>query len=177
MVIILYSNQQGSKSRQNPYQVYPPENIEKSSASSRYLWVRTTASTVWSAGSISESEVRATEKTVWCAAHLSKSSKMAQHVFLAFGGLHEDQSCSTLQKMAPITVKTVHQTSLLHIESNLDRLILLSPTHGQRSQQHSGEITLQTVLINKLKFLEATGDPEINNIVIPRSMVVEVLSW
>ena len=31
-------------------------------------------------------------------------------------------------------VKTVHQTSLLHIESNLDRLGLLSPTHGQRSR-------------------------------------------
>ena len=30
--------------------------------------------------------------------------------------------------------KTVHQTSLLHIKSNLDRLGLLPPTHGQRSQ-------------------------------------------
>ena len=37
--------------------------------------------------------------------------------------------------MAPTNVKTVHQTSLLHIESNPDRLELLSPTHGQCSQQ------------------------------------------
>ena len=45
----------------------------------------------------------------------------------------------TLQAMAPTNVKTVHQTSLLNVESNLDRLGLLSPTHGQRSQQQSGK--------------------------------------
>ena len=49
---------------------------------------------------------------------------------------------ATPQAMAPTNVKTVHQTSLLHIESNLDRLGLLSPTHDQRSQQQSGQITL-----------------------------------
>ena len=39
----------------------------------------------------------------------------------------------------PINAKTVHHTSLLHnIENDLDRLELLSPTHGQRSQQQSG---------------------------------------
>ena len=32
--------------------------------------------------------------------------------------------------------------SLLHIESNLDRLGLLSPTHGERCQHQSGRITL-----------------------------------
>ena len=45
--------------------------------------------------------------------------------------------------MAPTNIKTVHQTSLLHIESSLDLLGLLSSTHDQRSQQRSGEITLQ----------------------------------
>ena len=60
---------------------------------------------------------------------------------------------ASLQAMAPTNVKTDHQTSLLHIESNLDRLGILSPTHGQRSQQQSGQITLQPVLINKSKFL------------------------
>ena len=65
------------------------------------------------------------------------------------------KSYATLQVMAPTNVKTVHQISLLHIESNLDRLRLLSPTHGQRSQQQSGQITLQPVLI-KSKFLKAT---------------------
>ena len=76
---------------------------------------------------------------------------------------------AALQAMAPTNVKTVHQTSLLHnIESNLDRLELLSLTQGQRSQQQSGQITPQSVLINKPKFLKATHR---------RSMVVEALSW
>ena len=59
------------------------------------------------------------------------------------------KSYAALQAMAPTNIKTVHQTSLLHIESNLDRLGMLSPTHDQRSQQNTGKITLQPVLINK----------------------------
>ena len=43
------------------------------------------------------------------------------------------KSYTTLQAMAPANINTVHQTSLLHIESSLDRLGLLSPTHDQRS--------------------------------------------
>ena len=66
------------------------------------------------------------------------------------------KSYATLQAMAPTNIKTVHQTSLLHIESNLDRLGLLSPTHDQRSQQQTGQIALQSVLINKSKFLKST---------------------
>ena len=42
--------------------------------------------------------------------------------------------------MAPTNIKTVHQTFLLHIESNLDRLGMLSPTHDQRSQQKTGKM-------------------------------------
>ena len=38
------------------------------------------------------------------------------------------KSYAALQAMAPTNIKTVHQTSLLHIESNLDRLGMLSPT-------------------------------------------------
>ena len=63
---------------------------------------------------------------------------------------------ATLQALAPTNIKVVHQTSLLHIESNLDRLGLLLPTHDQRSQQQTGQIALQPVLINKSKFLKAT---------------------
>ena len=59
------------------------------------------------------------------------------------------KSYVALQAMAPTNIKTVHQTSLLHIESNLDRLGMLSPTHDQRSQQKNGNVTLQPVLINK----------------------------
>ena len=37
------------------------------------------------------------------------------------------KSYAALQAMAPTNIKTVHQTSLLHIESNLDRLGMLPP--------------------------------------------------
>ena len=40
-----------------------------------------------------------------------------------------------------------------------DRLGLLWPTHGQRSQQQSKQITLQSVMINKPKFLKAFAAP------------------
>ena len=86
------------------------------------------------------------------------------------------KSYAALQAMAPTNIKTVHQTSLLHTESNLDRLGMLSPTHDQRSQQKNGKITLQPVLINTSKFLKATHYTEIRKIQIPRSMVVEALS-
>ena len=82
----------------------------------------------------------------------------------------------TQQATTSTNVQTVHQTSLLHIESNLDRLGLLSPTHGQLSQQQSRQITLQSVLINKSKFLKTTHRTEIRKIEIPRSTVVEALS-
>ena len=49
------------------------------------------------------------------------------------------KSYATLQAM-PTNNKTVHQTSLFYIESSLDRLGLLSPTHDQRSQQQIGQI-------------------------------------
>ena len=88
------------------------------------------------------------------------------------------KSYATLQVMAPTNVKTVHQTSLLHIESSLDRLGLLSPTHDERSQQQqSGQKTLQPVFINKSKFLKATHRTKTRKIELPRSMVVEALSW
>ena len=60
--------------------------------------------------------------------------------------------------MGPTNVKTVHQTSLLNIEKNLDRLGLLSPTYDQRSQQQSRQITLQLVLINKPSFSRSHTD-------------------
>ena len=74
-------------------------------------------------------------------------------------------------------VKTVHQTSLLHIESKLDRLGLMLPTRGQRSQQQGGQITLQSVLINEPKLIKVTLQTQIRKNVIKRSMAVEALSW
>ena len=60
-----------------------------------------------------------------------------------------------------------------NIESNLDRSGLLSPTHDQRSQQHSGHIMLQSFFIDKPKFLEASRHAKIRKVVVPRSMAVE----
>ena len=68
---------------------------------------------------IKERKKEKKEKTVLCAAHPPKASKVIQNVFQAIGGLHEDKLRETLQLMAPTNVKTVHQTFLLHIESNL----------------------------------------------------------
>ena len=79
--------------------------------------------------------------------------------------------------MAPTNIRTVHQTPLLHIESSLDRLRLLSPTYDQRSQQQSGQITLQSILSNKSMFPKATHRTEIRKVEIPMSMAVETLSW
>ena len=89
-------------------------------------------------------------------------------------------SYATLQAKAPTNIKTVHQTSLVHtryIESSLDRLGLLSPTHDQRSQQQTGQITFQPVLIDKPMFLKVIHRTKKRKIEIPRSMVVEALSW
>ena len=91
------------------------------------------------------------------------------------GAQIETKSYAILQAMAPTNIKTVRQTSFLHIESHLDRLGL--STHNQRSQHQSGEITFQSVLINKSKFLKVTHRTEIREIEILRSMVVEALSW
>ena len=87
------------------------------------------------------------------------------------------KSYATLQAMAPTNIKTVHQISLLHIEGSLDRLGLLLPTYDQRSQQQNGQLTLQPVLISKSKFLKATHRTKIRKIKIPRSVVMEALSW
>ena len=59
-----------------------------------------------------------------CPAHPPKKViKSDSKRFLAIRRLDEDKLCDTLQAMAPTdNVKTVHQTSLFHIENNLDRL-------------------------------------------------------
>ena len=79
MVTTRYSDHQGSKSRQNPCQIQPTENIGNISSSRRCLWVRPTISTFCSAASISESELQATWKTVRCAANPIKSSQVMRH--------------------------------------------------------------------------------------------------
>ena len=51
------------------------------------------------------------------------------------------------------------------------------PTFSAKKRKNYGKITLQPVLINKSKILKATHCTEIRKNEIPRSMVVEALSW
>ena len=95
---------------------------------------------------------------------------MTQKAFQSIGGfIREDKlfmrhfTRNATDQSIKLNAQTVHQSSLLHIESNPDRLELLSSTHGQRSQQQSGQITLQSVLINKPKFLKATSSRKKEN--------------
>ena len=102
----------------NPCQAQPTENTRSLSAPRRCHWVRTIVFTFWSAASISESGLNVTEKTVLCVVDPTMSSNVTR--VLAIGELHEGMLCNTLNRMAPFNVKTVHQTSLLRIESNLN---------------------------------------------------------
>ena len=88
------------------------------------------------------------------------------------------KSYAALQAMAPTNIKTVHQTSLLHIESNLDRLGTLSPTHDQRSQQKKRKNYAPTSFDQQVQVSQGhTFCTEIRKIEIPRSMVVKALNW
>ena len=111
-----------------------------------------------------------------CPAHLSNSSKLIKS-YLSYRRVTRSEECVAFQGMASANVKTLLQTSLLHIESSLDSLRLLSPTHGQRFQQQSGLIALQSVLINKPKFFMAKRHAEIGKIEVPRSMAMKALRW
>ena len=81
------------------------------------------------------------------------------------------KSYAALQAMAPTIIKTVHQTSLLHIESDFDRMGMLSFSAKNRKNyaptsfdQQVQDFQGHTLYRNKKNE-------------IPRSMVVEALSW
>ena len=108
MVTTRYSNPQGSKSRQNPRQVQPTENIGNISTSRRCLRVRTTVSTVWSAASFSESELQATEKDCLMSCPSNKIHQKLYKKFSSSRRVARRQVRDTLKAMAPTNVKTVH---------------------------------------------------------------------
>ena len=89
------------------------------------------------------------------------------------------KSYATLQAVAPTNIKTVHQSSLLHIESSLDRLGMLSPAHDQRFPQQSGQITnyAPTSFDQRVQVSQGHTSSKIRKNEISRSMVVEALSW
>ena len=119
MVTARYSNQQGSKSRQNPAcQVQPTENI----------------------------------------GNLSADTKS----FLALGGLHKDKLCDILQATAPTNVETVHQNSLIPYreQPRSSRIVVAYPRPAFSATKWTNHAIIQSVFINKTKFLKTTRHTE-----------------
>ena len=87
------------------------------------------------------------------------------------------KSYATLQAMAPTNSKTVHQTSFTPYreQPRSTRIVVSYPRPAFSATNRTN--TFQPVLINNSKFLKATHRTKIRKIEIPRSMVVEALSW
>ena len=126
MVTTRYSDQQGSKIATKP--LPGPTNrehrkrigVKTMSLATNYNSVFTV---VWSAAVIYQNlnyKLQRRLCLMYCPSN--KIIKSDTKRFLALGGLHEANLCYTLQAMAPTDVKTVHRTSLLYVESNLDQL-------------------------------------------------------
>ena len=79
---------------------------------------------------------------------------------------------ATLQAMTPTNNKTVNQTSFTPYRT---RIVVAYPRPALSATNRTN--TFQPVLINNSKFLKATHRTKIRKIEIPRSMVVEALSW
>ena len=87
------------------------------------------------------------------------------------------KSYATLQAMVPINNKTVHQTSFTPYreQPRSTRIVVAYPRPAFSAKKRTN--TFQPVLINNSKFLKATHRTKIRKVEIPRSMVVEALSW
>ena len=87
------------------------------------------------------------------------------------------KSYLTLQAMAPTNNKTVHQTSFTPYreQPRSTRVVVAYPRPAFSATNRTN--TFQPVSINNSKFLKATHRTKIKKIEIPRSMVVEALSW
>ena len=87
------------------------------------------------------------------------------------------KSYATLQAMAPTNIKTVHQTSFTPYreQPRSTRIVVAYPRPAFSATKRTN--TFQPVFINNSKFLKGTHRTKIGKIEIPRSMVVEALSW
>ena len=85
---------------------------------------------------------------------------------------------ATLQAMAPTNIKTVHQTSFTPYreQPRSTRIVVAYPRPAFSATNRTNN-TFQPVLINNSKFFKTTHRTKIRKIEIPRSMVVEALSW
>ena len=84
---------------------------------------------------------------------------------------------ATLQAMTPSNNKTFHQTSFTPYreQPRSTRIVVAYPRPAFSATNRTDKF--QPVLINNSKFLKATHRTKIRKIEIPRSMVVEALSW
>ena len=62
--------------------------------------------------------------------------------------VHEDKLCNTLKGMALTNDKMVHQISFLYIESNPDRLGLLSPTQEPSQTNYNNTSFTTNIAVN-----------------------------
>ena len=87
------------------------------------------------------------------------------------------KSYATLQAMAPTNNKTVHPTSFTPYREHprSTRVVVAYPRPAFSATNRTN--TFQPILINNSKFLKATHRTKTKKIEIPRSMVVEALSW
>ena len=84
------------------------------------------------------------------------------------------KSYAALQAMAPTNIKTVHQTSLLHIESTRNVVAYPRPAFSAKNRKNYAPTSFdQQVQVSQ----GHTFCTEIRKIEIPRSMVVEALNW
>ena len=90
------------------------------------------------------------------------SRRVIFHSYVFFGYTNTNYATLCKQWHRPMSKRFIKLPYSIYIESNLDRLRLLSRTHGQCSQQQSEQMTLQSVLINKPKFLKATYHTEVS---------------
>ena len=180
------TNSSGSKSRQNLCQARPTEYIENLSASRRCLRVRTAVSTVVSGVLPGFQNLDCCtsyrEDCLMCCpprpsnkqGHNSDSKS-----FLAIGGLHEDKLCDTLQARATTNNVKNHSSSLLTTpyreqpRSTWIVVVYPRPAFSTTKRTNHAPISFD----NKPKFLKATFYTGLRKIEIPKSMVVEALSW
>ena len=89
------------------------------------------------------------------------------------------KSYATLQAMAPTNSKTVLQTSFTPYreQPRSTRIVVAYPRPASSATNRTTTFQPVLITINNSKFLKATHRTKIRKIEIPRSMVVEALSW
>ena len=167
MVTARYSNQQGSKSRQNPCQVQPTENIANLSASRPGLFGYELQFLLLLSGVLPVVQNLNYYKlqripVLPDVLPNQQSHQKGYKQFSSSGRVTRRQvmryftSNGTDQSMSKRFIKSYYISRATSIDSDCCRL----STAGQSSQQQSGQITLQSVLIDKPKFLKATHHTE-----------------